>query len=139
VAEQYAGALLYLVPVLVAAVVAFIVTRPEKDDSTPSLDPDFVPTPPARPAAVTRPHIPAQRTYQPLNRRANPSTVAPVPSPTLLHAALSSHLAAVAGSAVSSTAPASAKQPAVRPSRLVSIRRPARIPRRPLHRCPHKP
>ncbi|MFI5911555.1 hypothetical protein [Dactylosporangium sp. NPDC051541] len=137
-AEQYAGALLYLVPVLVAAVVAFIVTRPEKDDTTPALDETAI-LPPPRPAATSRPHIPAQRTYQPLNRRANPSTVAPSPSPTLLHAALSSHLAAVAGATTSSTAPASAKQPAVRPSRLVSIRRPARIPRRPLHRCPHKP
>ncbi|GAA3271605.1 hypothetical protein Dvina_45360 [Dactylosporangium vinaceum] len=137
-AEQYAGALLYLVPVLVAAVVAFIVTRPEKDDSEPSPQETAV-LPPARPAAVSRPYIPAQRTYQPLNRRANPSTVAPQPSPTLLHAALSSHFAAVAGAATSASAPASAKQPAVRPSRLVSIRRPARIPRRPLHRCPHKP
>ncbi|WP_432977760.1 hypothetical protein [Dactylosporangium sp. CA-233914] len=136
-AEQYAAVLLYLVPVLVAAVVAFIVTRPEKDDSPVDATPDAASP---RVASVTRPHIPAQRTYQPLNRRANPSTAHPQPpAPTLLHAALSSHLAAVSGAAKSSTAPASASRPAIRPARLVSIRRPARIPRRPAHRCPHKP
>jgi hypothetical protein len=144
--EQYAGALLYLVPVVVAAVVAFIVTRPEKDTAEPSTAPASVPGPPpgmadrrkGSRAPAPRPFVPTQRTYQPLNRRANPSTVAPLPSPTLLHAALSSHLAAVAGSAGTSGAPASAKAPAVRPGRLVSIRRPARIARRPIHRCPHK-
>jgi len=114
------------------------VTRPEKSSSpspSPSSDEalEHIPAPARRP-------VPAQRTYQPLNRRANPSTAAPAPpSPTLLHAALSSHLAAVSGSATSSAAPASARQPVVRPARLVSIRRPARIPRRPIHRCPHKP
>ncbi|MGI5236977.1 hypothetical protein [Dactylosporangium sp. CA-139066] len=146
-AEQYAGALLYLVPVVVAAVVAFIVTRPEKDAVEPSAAAPAIAGPPpgmaerrrvAR-AVGPRPVVPQQRTYQPLNRRANPSTVAPQPSPTLLHAALSSHLAAVARSAGTSGAPASAKAPALRPGRLVSIRRPARIPRRPIHRCPHKP
>ncbi|MEU7866360.1 hypothetical protein [Dactylosporangium sp. NPDC049140] len=83
----------------------------------------------ARPAPA-RPRVPQQRTYQPLNRRANPSTAAPNPasSPTLLHAALSSHLAAVAGVTAGTTAPASSKQPVIRPARLVSIRR-----------CPHKP
>ncbi|WP_433079399.1 hypothetical protein ACQP1P_40055 [Dactylosporangium sp. CA-052675] len=140
-AEQYAGALLYLVPVLVAAVVAFIVTRPEQDDA-PAETTLPMPADPTRAAApANRPRVPQQRTYQPLNRRANPSTAAPNPSssPTLLHAALSSHLAAVSGAAAGTTAPASSKLPAVRPARLVSIRRPARIPRRPLHRCPHKP
>ncbi|GAA2614658.1 hypothetical protein GCM10010399_51920 [Dactylosporangium fulvum] len=126
--EQYAGALLYLVPVVVAAIVAFVVTRPEKPAAEPArADRAGVPGP--------VPRIPAQRTYPP-NRRVPSSAPS---SPTLLHAALSSHLAAVAGSATSSQAPASARQPAVRPARLVSIRRPARIPRRPLHRCPHKP
>jgi hypothetical protein len=156
VAEQYAGALLYLVPVLVAAVVAFVVTRPEKNATEQDAAERDLRAPGAvyrgapvagpadaaafRPAAPVPPHVPAQRTYQPLNRRANPSTAAPVPpSPTLLHAALSSHLAAVAGGATSSSAPASSRQPVIRPSRLVSIRRPARIPRRPVHRCPHKP
>ncbi|GAA0736481.1 hypothetical protein Drose_30330 [Dactylosporangium roseum] len=126
--EQYAGALLYLVPVVVAAIVAFVVTRPEKSAAEPAqADLGDVPGP--------APRIPAQRTYTPNRRVPSPAP----PSPTLLHAALSSHLAAVAGSATSAHAPASAKQPAVRPARLVSIRRPARIPRRPLHRCPHKP
>lgn len=140
-AEQYAGALLYLVPVLVAAIVAFVVTRPEKDvdaESDPVADP--IGAAPPRPAAALRPYLPVQRTYQAPNRRTNPSTAAPVPpSPTLLHAALSSHFAAVATGATSASAPASAQQPVIRPPRLVSIRRPARIPRRPVHRCPHKP
>lgn len=143
-AEQYAGALLYLVPVLVAAVVAFIVTRPERDDAPAGdLTDSTLPTPAVSrvPGPPARPRVPQQRTYQPLNRRANPSTAAPNPaaSPTLLHAALSSHLAAVSGAAAGAPAPLSAKLPVVRPGRLVSIRRPARIPRRPIHRCPHKP
>lgn len=138
--EQYAGALLYLVPVIVAAVVAFVVTRPEKDDPAPAAAPqDAIP--------ATR-RIPAQRTYAPPaspsagggaytggNRRMQASAQQ---SPTLLHAALSSHLAAVSRTATSHAAPLSAKQPVLRPARLVSIRRPARIPRRPLHQCPHK-
>ncbi|WP_344610323.1 hypothetical protein [Dactylosporangium salmoneum] len=141
VTEQYAGALLYLVPVVVAALVAFIVTRPEKDQEPEAAAPTPPPGFPERRALPAAPKfIPQQRTYQPLNRRANPSTAAPQPpSPTLLHAALSSHFAAVAAATGASTAPASAKRPVVRPSRMVSIRRPARIPRRPVHRCPHKP
>jgi hypothetical protein len=138
VTEQYAGALLYLVPVIVAAVVAFVVTRPEKDEPAPAEAPlDAIP--------ATR-RIPTQRSYSPSpsagassytggNRR---STAVPHQSPTLLHAALSSHLAAVSRTATSAAAPLSAKQPVLRPTRLVSIRRPARIPRRPLHQCPHK-
>ncbi|MER7003382.1 hypothetical protein ABT297_10085 [Dactylosporangium sp. NPDC000555] len=139
-AEQYAGALLYLVPVVVAAVVAFIVTRPEKDAPA---EPDAAGPPPQRPerrgagaSAATRPYVPAQRTHQPLNRRTDPPTVTLQPSPTLLHAALSSHLAAVSDAAGAAGTPASAKRPVVRSARLVSIRRPARIPRRPIHRCP---
>lgn len=138
--EQYAGALLYLVPVIVAAVVAFVVTRPEEDVPAPTLD-----------AAPSGRRIPAQRTYtapppstgslSPTgssaytggNRRTQASAQQ---SPTLLHAALSSHLAAVSRTAGSSNAPLSS--PVVRPARLVSIRRPARIPRRPLYQCPHK-
>ena len=139
--EQYAGALLYLVPVIVAAVVAFVVTRPEKDEAATG-------TPAAAPLDAIPPtrRIPSQRSYSPApsagassytggNRR---STAVPHQSPTLLHAALSSHLAAVSRTATSAAAPLSSKQPVLRPSRLVSIRRPARIPRRPLHQCPHK-
>ncbi|GAA3223369.1 hypothetical protein ACFO1B_36310 [Dactylosporangium siamense] len=133
--EQYAGALLYLVPVIVAAVVAFVVTRPEKDEPAP------VAAAPVDAIPATR-RIPAQRSYSPPassytghNRRTSTS---PQQSPTLLHAALSSHLAAVSRTATSATAPLSSKQPVLRPTRLVSIRRPARIPRRPLHQCPHK-
>ncbi len=83
--------------------------------------------------------VPAQRTYAAPppytggNRRSQLSTPQ---SPTLLHAALSSHLAAVSRTAGSSNAPLSS--PVIRPARLVSIRRPARIPRRPLYQCPHK-
>ena len=50
-AEQYAGALLYLVPVVVAAVVAFIVTRPEKDDTAAAADETLI-MPPARPYGI---------------------------------------------------------------------------------------
>ncbi|WP_238006138.1 hypothetical protein KZZ52_51650 [Dactylosporangium sp. AC04546] len=116
--EQYAGALLYLVPVVVAAVVAFVVTRPAKDDVA------------AAPAPPAPPRVPVQRSVAPVvNRRM------PAQPPTLLHAALSSHLAAVSGAPAPApgTAPPA---PAVRRARLVSIRRPARIPRRPIHRCP---
>ncbi|GGM42235.1 hypothetical protein ACFFX1_12180 [Dactylosporangium sucinum] len=120
--EQYAGALLYLVPVVVAAVVAFVVTRPAKDEAPAPL--------PVAPPTPSR--VPAQRSAAPVVNRRMPS-----PPPTLLHAALSSHLAAVSGAPA--PAPGSAPVPAVRPARLVSIRRPARIPRRPIHRCPHKP
>lgn len=127
--EQYAGALLYLVPVIVAAVVAFVVTRPEKDEApAPAVDA----VPPVRRIPVQRTH-PAPASYTGGNRRSQPSAQQ---SPTLLHAALSSHLAAVSRTAGSANAPLSS--PVVRPARLVSIRRPARIPRRPLHQCPHK-
>jgi hypothetical protein len=138
VTEQYAGALLYLVPVIVAAVVAFVVTRPEKDEEPAPAPLDTPPAPRRIPAQ--RVHSPAASaapasTYTGGNRR---SSTLPQQSPTLLHAALSSHLAAVSRTTTSATAPLSAKQPLIRPSRLVSIRRPARIPRRPLHQCPHK-
>ncbi|MDG6102318.1 hypothetical protein Daura_43690 [Dactylosporangium aurantiacum] len=125
--EQYAGALLYLVPVIVAAVVAFVVTRPEKDEASAA-----APTPLSR-------RIPAQRTYPPPPAYPGGNRRAPAPaqqSPTLLHAALSSHLAAVSRTATSAGAPLSS--PVVRPARLVSIRRPTRIPRRPLYQCPHQ-
>jgi hypothetical protein len=137
VTEQYAGALLYLVPVVVAAIVAFVVTRPEQDDPAPAAAAALDAIPATR-------RIPTQRSYSPSgsassytggNRR---STGTAHQSPTLLHAALSSHLAAVSRTATSAAAPLSSKQPVLRPSRLVSIRRPARIPRRPLHQCPHK-
>jgi hypothetical protein len=130
VTEQYAGALLYLVPVIVAAIVAFVVTRPEKDEPAPAAA-----QPAPAPATV---RIPVQRpagssAYTGSNRRMQ---AVAQQSPTLLHAALSSHLAAVSRAATSSGAPLSA--PVLRPARLVSIRRPTRIPRRPLHQCPHK-
>ncbi len=139
--EQYAGALLYLVPVIVAAVVAFVVTRPEKDEA---------PAPAAAPldAIPATRRIPTQRAYTTFPAAATPaatytggnrrSTASAQQSPTLLHAALSSHLAAVSRTTTSAAAPLSSKQPVIRPTRLVSIRRPARIPRRPLHQCPHK-
>ncbi|MFF5227024.1 hypothetical protein [Dactylosporangium sp. NPDC000521] len=129
--EQYAGALLYLVPVVVAAIVAFMVTRPEKDE--PAAATDAPPPAPRIPAQRVHTPAPAASSYTGSNRRMQPM---PQQSPTLLHAALSSHLAAVSRTATSTSAPHSA--PSIRPARLVSIRRPARIPRRPLHQCPHK-
>ncbi|MEV4132222.1 hypothetical protein AB0J72_08665 [Dactylosporangium sp. NPDC049742] len=128
--EQYAGALLYLVPVVVAAIVAFVVTRPEKDEPAAT---DAVPAAPRIPAQRVHTPAPAVSTYTGSNRRMQQM---PQQSPTLLHAALSSHLAAVSRTATSTSAPHAA--PSIRPARLVSIRRPARIPRRPLHQCPHK-
>jgi hypothetical protein len=66
--------------------------------------------------------------------------------PTLFHAALSSHLSAVSRpsrNASNATTAASAANAAglaaFNSSRLVSSRRPTRIPRRPSHRCPRKP
>lgn len=134
--EQYAGALLYLVPVIVAAVVAFVVTRPERDEPVPAQAPvDAIPAPRRIPTQRSYSPSPSAPAYTGGNRR---STAVPHQSPTLLHAALSSHLAAVSRTTTSTAAPLSAKQPVLRPTRLVSIRRPARIPRRPLHQCPHK-
>jgi hypothetical protein len=128
---QYAGALLYLVPVVVAGVVAFVVSRPEKD-RTDATSVDLPPVPPQR-RAKDKPKPPGNV----------------VAHPTLMHAALSTHLTAVSGTpvpvgkhrpgpaqAASLAASVSAQHAA---ARLVSIRRPARIPRRPVHRCPHKP
>ncbi|MFC5001748.1 hypothetical protein ACFPIJ_28405 [Dactylosporangium cerinum] len=133
--EQYAGALLYLVPVIVAAVVAFVVTRPEKDEPAPVAAAPLDAFPAPRRIPAQRSSSPPVSSYTGHNRR---NSTSPQQSPTLLHAALSSHLAAVSRTATSTTAPLSSKQPVVRPARLVSIRRPARIPRRPLHQCPHK-
>lgn len=157
----YAEALLYLVPVVVAGIVAFVVSRPDKtrpDHDSPD-DGDRRPGHGSRrsgdvarrpdhdsrrPAAVELPAVPPQR-------RANdkpPTNV--VAHPTLMHAALSTHLLAVSGprvlpagkhrtgaaQAASLAASVSAQHAA---ARLVSIRKPTRIPRRPVHRCPHKP
>ena len=91
---------------------------------------------------LERPAVPdwlASPPQTPLRR-----TPAAIAHPTLLHAALSSHLSAVsrtqtgAAQAASRAAGLSAVQ-AANAARLVSIRRPARIPRRPSHRCPHNP
>ena len=126
-AEQYAGAL-YLVPVIVAALVAFVVTRPEKLDTSETV-------------AEVQPELPAAR----VERRASPRRQATVtPHPTLLHAALSSHLSAVSRrtnptQAAAAQASRLARLAAHQSARLVSIRRPTRIPRRPSHRCPRKP
>ena len=165
--EHYVGALLYLVPVLVAAIVAFVVTRPEKDESSTvevRVERRGAPRGPAprdgtrrdpAPSGSTRvepgqhdsglydwaqhdwaprgstPRDPGPRLYSPSRRLPAPT---PPPHPTLLHAALSTHLTAVSATARSKTPSLSAQQAA----RLVSIRRPARIPRRPAHRCPRK-
>ncbi len=134
-AENVAGALLFLVPVVVAAIVAYVVTRPERDR--------VVPTPADPPGARIVPfeRRSADRRGQQAECRRQP---APPAHPTLLHAALSSHLSAVSGTnpgpagTASRAAGLSAFQ-AARAAKLVSIRRPARIPRRPSHRCPHRP
>jgi hypothetical protein len=158
VAEQVAGALLFLVPVVVAAIVAYVVTRPEPEPAKPLSDtllpdtllpetllpdtllPDTQPKPGARIVPFERRAL-DRRGGQPSALRRQP---APIAHPTLLHAALSSHLSAVsrsqtgAAQAASRAASLSAYQ-AADAARLVSTRRPARIPRRPSHRCPHRP
>jgi hypothetical protein len=135
VAEQVAGALLFLVPVVVAAIVAFVITRPER--------------PPAAAATVAEPEarvVPLERRSP--DRRGRQQSAArrlpaPLAHPTLLHAALSSHLSAVSakqgGTAAASRAASLSAGEAAKAVRLVSIRRPTRIPRRPSHRCPHQP
>jgi hypothetical protein len=75
---------------------------------------------PGRPTPHGRPTLYARSTAPP-----------PRPHPTLLHAALSAHLDAVARSVTADSTRAAA------PGRLVSIRRPTPIPRRPSHVCPH--
>ena len=145
---HYAEALLYLVPVVVAGVVAFVVSRPDRD--RPDRDrPDGDRTVAAR-QDNERPTNDRPRPAVPPQRRAKDKPAATVvPHPTLMHAALSTHLKAVSGvrvpagkqrtgaaQAASLAASVSAQHAA---ARLVSIRKPARIPRRPVHRCPHKP
>ena len=151
-ADQWAGAL-YLAPVVVAALVAWAVTRPGKKKASTRTDMDET-------GDATAPVIPLSRTstYDGVERRTgsrrpaaknvtknvnkNPANA----HPTLLHAALSSHLSAVSRpsrNASNATTAASAANAAglaaFNSARLVSSRRPTRIPRRPSHRCPRKP
>jgi hypothetical protein len=129
VAEHITGALLFLVPVALATIVAYLVTRPRRQ---------------GRPAPAEPEHTDLDTLLGP-ERRRQPA----IAHPTLLHAALSSHLTAVtrtssdpsvnAARMASRSALLSAGQASQDTARLVSIRRPARIPRRPSHRCPHQP
>lgn len=133
-ADQWAGAL-YLAPVVVAAIVAWAVTRPgrKKASAAPESDTSLAPIIPLpRPTAAT---------YDGIERRTGSRR--PVPAnthPTLFHAALSSHLSAVSRPARGTTnAATAASLAAFQSARLVSSRRPTRIPRRPSHQCPRKP
>jgi hypothetical protein len=130
VADQWAGAL-YLAPVVVAAIVAWVVTRPGKKKAASS-DSD------ASLAPVTQ--LP-RTTYEGIERRTGSRRPAPVNAhPTLFHAALSSHLSAVSRPARNAANAANAASlAAFQSARLVSSRRPTRIPRRPSHQCPRKP
>jgi len=120
VAEHIAVALLYLVPLALATIVAYFVTRPRRPAPTELTDLDTLLGP---------------------ERRRQPATA----HPTLLHAALSSHLTAVTRRSsdpsvnAARIASRAAMLSAGHATRLVSIRRPTRIPRRPSHRCPHQP
>jgi hypothetical protein len=134
VADQWAGAL-YLAPVVVAAIVAWAITRPgrKKAADTPESDTALAPVIPlSRTAAGT---------YDGVERRTGSRR--PVPAnthPTLFHAALSSHLSAVSRpTRTPTTAATAASLAAFQGARLVSSRRPTRIPRRPSHQCPRKP
>ncbi len=136
-ADQWAGAL-YLAPVVVAAIVAWAVTRPsrKKASATPESDTSL--------ARVIRLPRPTATTYDGIERRTGSRRPAPVsPHPTLFHAALSSHLAAVSrpprGTTSAANAANAASLAAFQSARLVSSRRPTRIPRRPSHQCPRKP
>jgi hypothetical protein len=126
-ASKYLGILLYLVPVAVAAFVAYVVTRPAKDET------DELPK-----AKVLRLGAPNRRAS---DRRGRRSPAPVVNHPTLMHAALSTHLTAVTRPVPkpAATAARAAEVAARHIAPLVSIRKPARIPRRPSHRCPHKP
>jgi hypothetical protein len=121
--------------VVVAAIVAWAITRPgrKKAADTPESD-----TPLASIVPLSRTTL---ATYDGIERRTGSRR--PVPAnthPTLFHAALSSHLSAVSRPARTPTSAATAASlAAFQSARLVSSRRPTRIPRRPSHQCPHKP
>jgi hypothetical protein len=149
--EQYAG-VLYLVPVLVAAVVAFVMTRPARARrSAPSGparrrgDSAFDARPEAEFTAPVIPLAPSPRKtgYTGVERRTGSRRPqVPAAPSSLMHAALSSHITAVSRATGVTKAAASASRAAGlaahQNARLVSIRRPARIPRRPSHLCPRK-
>jgi hypothetical protein len=128
VADQWAGAL-YLAPVVVAAIVAWVVTRPGKKKAASE-------EPLAQVITLPRP-----TTYDGIERRTGSRRPAPATAhPTLFHAALSSHLSAVSRPSRNAVNPANAASlAAFQSARLVSSRRPTRIPRRPSHQCPRKP
>lgn len=127
-ADQWAGAL-YLAPVVVAAIVAWVVTRPGKKKASSG-----------EPLAQVIP-LPRPTTYEGIERRTGSRRPAPVTAhPTLFHAALSSHLTAVSRPSRNAVSAANAASlAAFQSARLVSSRRPTRIPRRPSHQCPRKP
>ena len=132
-ADQWAGAL-YLAPVVVAAIVAWVVTRPGKKKANSPDSPDS--------DASLAPVIPLSRTtYEGVERRIGSRRPVPATAhPTLFHAALSSHLTAVSRPARNAANAASAASlAAFQSARLLSSRRPTRIPRRPSHQCPRKP
>jgi hypothetical protein len=154
VAVQYAGAL-YLVPVIAAAVIAFLVTRPGRNASA---DDDQ----PIKARATVAPVVPMPRRASSAaasgstggsgapaierrkgSRRPMPKAGPQPMPPTLFHAALSSHLTAVSRTApgpvkAANSASLAAGLAAHQNARLVSARRPTRIPRRPSHQCPYK-
>jgi hypothetical protein len=142
VAVQYAGAL-YLVPVIVAAVIAFLVTRPGKGETPVPADDEPIK---AVATVLPMPRRAADSAMPAIDRRRGSRRPAPSAAtlpPTLFHAALSSHLTAVSRSAsgpvkAANSASLAASLAAHQNARLVSARRPTRIPRRPSHQCPYK-
>ena len=88
--------------------------------------------------------LPRTTTYNGIERRMGSRRPSPANAhPTLFHAALSSHLSAVSrppvNAANAANAATNASLAAFQSARLVSSRRPTRIPRRPSHQCPRKP
>jgi hypothetical protein len=131
VADQWAGAW-YLAPVVVAAIVAWVVTRPGKKKAAAEAAEEPL-------AQVIS--MPRTTTYEGIERRTGSRRPMPANAhPTLFHAALSSHLSAVSRPArTAANAANAASLAAFHSARLVSSRRPTRIPRRPSHQCPRKP
>jgi hypothetical protein len=145
--EQYAVATLYLVPVAVAALIAYFVTR-EPDEETPvaGTAPRSPRVPAVKAPLVISPRDPWHDLYESesLLRAAGAagsttaSTAGPVPTHgTLLNAALSAHFDAVSRASDRRTGGRAIARPAAShlPLRSVSVRRPTRHSRRAAHRC----
>jgi hypothetical protein len=138
--EQYAVAALYLVPVAVAALIAYFVTREPTDE--PELAAPARISTRAISSRLSSPRDPWHDLYESesMLRAAGTagSTATPLPTHgTLLNAALSAHFDAVSRASERRTGGRAIARPAPShlPLRSVSVRRPTRHSRRAAHRC----